>query len=148
MSDFAAILQGLTAYQRELEDAARRAMDEAARELEGVAAASTAYRDDTGATRAATTAYVATARGGGRSDIRSAAATVRRLRFDDGQDLVEEVEGPTGANLMIVLTVPTAYQIDLEERRAGEQSVVRAALLAEAGGIMATIAREQSEVHG
>ena len=142
----AEMIAGLTRLEAELIAAARRGMEDGAAQLQAVAVTTPAYNDDTGATRASTTAYVATSRGGGAAVIRRAAAEVRRLRFNDGQDELIEAEGPRGENLMIVLTVPTSYVIDLEERLAGLQAFLAPTLYSEAPRIWAGVQREIAEV--
>ncbi len=117
----------------EIEAAALEGMEEAAPIIEGVAIATTAYNDDTGATRAATVAYVATARGGGAARMRRAAAEVRRLRFDARQVELTTAEGPTGPDISIILTVPTTYVIGLETLYAGDHAFIRPTILAESG---------------
>lgn len=129
------LLEGLDRLEAAILAAAREGMEQGAELMQGVAVATDAYQDDTGATRAGTVAYVAGARGGGAADVRRAAAEVRRLRFDDDQVELDQVAGPTGQDLAIVLTVPTRYAIDLETAHAGEHSFIRGTVLGQASRV-------------
>jgi hypothetical protein len=121
-------------------------MEAGAELLQGVAVATDAYQDDTGATRAGTVAYVASARGGGATAVRRAAAEVRRLRFDDNQVELDQVAGPTGHDLTIVLTVPTRYVLDLETERAGAHAFIRPTILGQSGRVFELVMAEIRQV--
>jgi len=107
-------------------DSFRGAMEAASDPIESAAAATTAYRGMSGATRAATIAYVADAEDAGTAEIvaayNAAAGRLQGFAGHEGQAYLADVPGPGAHETWIVLTVPTDYIVDLEHESAGEKA--------------------------
>ena len=130
MSDMLTNWQRLT---RQTQAAIRPGMEAGADIIESAAAATTAYRGMSGATRSATIAYVADRQNDGTAEIVSAynAAAGRLQGFagHEGQPFLTESKGPGPSETWIVLTVPTDYIIGLETESAGEKAFIADSLL-------------------
>lgn len=97
--------------------AAAQAMKPGAAALEATAKSSSGYEDQTGATRAATTAYVM---GGGldESGAVTAAADVVADK-NPGKSFVTDGDEIGPDEVAVILTVPTIYDEDLETKKSG-----------------------------
>jgi len=120
---------GLTTFRRLMNQTVgsfRPAMEAAADPIESTAAATTAYAGMSGATRAATIAYVADAEDTGTAEIvaayNAAAGRLQGFQGHEGQPYLADVPGPGPHQTWIVLTVPTDYIGDLEHDSAGEKA--------------------------
>jgi len=106
--------------------AIRPGMEAGADLIEVAAAATTAYRGMSGATRASTIAYVADMSDRGDSEIvaayNTAAGLLQSFQGHEGQAHLGLVRGPGANQAWIVLTVPTDYIISLETEAAGEKA--------------------------
>jgi len=104
----------------------RPGMEAASDPIESAAAATTAYAGMSGATRAATIAYVADSEDTGTAEIvaayNAAAGRLQGFAGHEGQPYLADVPGPGAHETWIVLTVPTDYISDLEHESAGEKA--------------------------
>jgi len=117
-------------------DAIRPGMEAGADLIEAEAAATTAYRGMSGATRAATIAYVADTSDNGDAEIvaayNTAAGRLQGFQGHEGQAFLTLVRGPKPNEAWIILTVPTDYIISLETENAGEKAFVADSLHSQA----------------
>lgn len=125
MSDMLSNWQRLT---RQTLDAIRPGMEAGADLIEVQAAATTAYRGMSGATRSSTIAYVADMSDSGDSEIvaayNTAAGLLQSFQGHEGQAQLGLIRGPGPGQCWIVLTVPTDYILSLETELAGEKAFV------------------------
>jgi hypothetical protein len=130
------ILRNLARLRQQSLIAMRAGMEQGADIIEADMHATTAYVGMSGATRASTIAYVATADDPNDSEPQSAHNTAAGLLSGfvghNGQPLLESAPGPGTAQMMIVATVPTDYIIKLETERAGQKAFVGDTLTADA----------------
>lgn len=120
---------GLATFRRLMQQthtSFRPAMEAAADPIESAAAATSAYRGMSGATRAATIAYVADGEDAGDAEIVSAynaaAGRLQGFQGHEGQAYLAGVPGPGPDQTWIVLTVPTDYIAALEHDDAGAKA--------------------------
>lgn len=113
--------------------AIRPGMEAGADIIEAAAAATTAYRGMSGATRVSTIAYVADATDPGDAEIvgayNAAAGRLTGFAGHEGQPHLGGVKGPGEHQTWIVLTVPTDYIDALEFDDAGEKAFLADSLL-------------------
>lgn len=106
--------------------AIRPGMEAGADVIEATAAATTAYRGMSGATRASTIAYVSDQADPGDAEIvgayNAAAGRLQGFQGHEGQPHLGGVAGPPEHQTWIVLTVPTDYILNLETENAGEKA--------------------------
>ena len=108
--------------------AIRPGMEAGADVIESAAAATTAYRGMSGATRVSTIAYVADSLSSGDAEIvgayNAAAGRLQGFQGHEGQPYLADVSGPKANESWIVLTVPTDYILGLETENAGEKAFI------------------------
>jgi hypothetical protein len=115
--------------------------------IESTAAATTAYRGMSGATRNSTIAYVADGDDAGDAEIvaayNAAAGRLQNFQGHEGQPYLAGVRGPSSDQAWIVLTVPTDYILGLETEAAGEKAFLADSLHSQApqafGALVATL---------
>ena len=116
--------------------AIRPGMEAGADIIEAAAAATSAYRGMSGATRSATIAYVADTNDSGDAEIlaayNTAAGRLQGFMGHEGQAFLTLVRGPKEKEAWIVLTVPTDYIISLETESAGEKAFLSDSLHSQA----------------
>jgi hypothetical protein len=107
-------------------DAIRPGLGAGADIIEADAAQTTAYRGMSGATRAATIAYVADTGDRGDAEIlaayNAAAGLLQGFTGHEGQPHLGLIRGPGEHEAWIILTVPTDYILSLETENAGEKA--------------------------
>lgn len=126
--------------------AIRPGMEAGADLIESAAAATTAYRGMSGATRASTIAYVADQDNAGDAEIvaayNAAAGRLQNFQGHEGQPLLAGVRGPSSSQTWIVLTVPTDYILDLETELAGEKAFLADSLHSQAPQVVGALVNE------
>lgn len=123
---FSALFRHLDELVEESAQLAAEGLRPGASTLEARARATTAYQDDTGATRDGTVAYVI---GGGVDDssiIETAAGLVDAK--NPGTSLVTDGDAVDADTVAVILTVPTEYEDDLETRAGGASAHLAPAL--------------------
>lgn len=109
-----------------------------------------AYAGMSGATRASSIAYVATAEDTGSAEAQgaynAAAGLLQDFTGHAGKPYLTDAPGPGPGAAMIVATVPTDYQIDLELENGGEKAFVADALHQEAPRALQAVVRAVREV--
>lgn len=125
--------------------AIRPAMEAGADVIEAEAAATTAYRGMSGATRASTIAYVADSEDAGTAEIvaayNAAAGRLQGFSGHEGQAYLADAPGPGPNQSWIVLTVPTDYIAALETENAGEKAFLADSLHGQAPQAFRAIAQ-------
>lgn len=139
------IITNLRRLERDSIAAVGRGLQAGAGDIEATAQATTAYDGMSGATRAATIAYVVGAGldEGTQADAAYTAAAGLLTGFTGhaGQPMLVSIPGPNPDVAEIVLTVPTDYILDLETERAGEKAFIADALIAGAPGAFDAVVR-------
>lgn len=132
---------------QETEQAAVRGLTVGAGAMEADMRQSSAYENQTGATRSSTVAVVVSRYTDAQGRIRDAEGVAASL--NPGETQLEAVILPGHPDdPAIVATVPTTYQADLENRNAGEQAVLGPALIGHAGPIFDQVVRELKRTLG
>lgn len=123
---FRQMIDALDRLEAEIIEAALEGADAAAAHAQDVMRATTAYNNQTWATRTSTTAYVA---GPGRSPSLARAVAQVDAR-NPGHSEVSTIALPDDV-IAVIMTVPTDYVIDLETRRGGRNAFIKPTLHAE-----------------
>lgn len=125
-----------------LEQAADEGLEHGADILEASGQMTRLYRNDTGATRGSTVAYVDNGSGGDR--VAAAYATAQQLNPQRTE--FNTIGGSAPETSAVVLTNFTAYNADLVTQGGGAQDWITEAMYAHANSIMLEVARRLREV--
>ena len=121
-----AIIANLRRLAQRSETAIADGLADGARIVEGDAQQTEAYVGMSGATRASTLAYVATAADSGASEATAAytaaAGLLQNYTGHEGKAELVDVPGPSSSEAWVVLTTPTDYAIKLETEFGGEKA--------------------------
>lgn len=112
--------------------------------LAAAAQATNAHGDQTGATRAGYTAYVATPDSSGDDAVDGAAAAVEEK--NPGRSELRDEPVTQADHITVVLTCPTDYQWALEIGRGGASAVIGPTMDAQAAAVHAAIVAALREV--
>jgi len=132
---FESIFIDLDALAPRIVGGAVRGLIGAADELADAARGSGAYEDQSGATRAGTTAYVVGGNVDGSGALARGAAEVAAR--NPGHEFVESIDGGGENEVVVVLTVPTDYADDLETKNAGAHAFIGPAMTSGVGALQA-----------
>jgi len=137
------IIRNLLAWRDRSVASFRIGMEGGARLIEADLAQTTTYRGMSGATRASTIAYVATANDTNDAEIQAAyntaAGHLQGFTGHAGRPHLGRVAGPGQADVWIVGTVPTDYIDDLELDNAGEKAFLGDTVLQDAPQAFAAV---------
>jgi hypothetical protein len=115
---------------------ARAGLAAGAADMQTAMRQTSAYNDDSGATRAGTVAYVVGAGSTGAAELGAAVSAVER----ENPGHAATAGGVLSGELGVVATIPTDYQQYLESERAGQNAVLAPALAAFADELTARAA--------
>lgn len=127
MGDFDAILARLTVFEATVPQGAADGLRLGAHDLEAALLATSAYNNDTGATRAGTTAYVI---GGGTDDSnRLAAAAAEAEARNPGRSQATTAGTVADGTISVIATSATDYADHLETAGAGARAFLGPTML-------------------
>jgi hypothetical protein len=134
--DFREIDRFLDQFVAQATARAQAGLAAGARDMQTAMRQTSAYNDDSGATRAGTVAYVV---GPGISGAAELAAAVRAVEGENPGHSAT-AGGTLAGDVGVVATIPTDYQRYLESERAGQNAVLAPALAAFADELTARVA--------
>lgn len=134
--DFSAIDRFLDGFVAQALARAQAGLAAGAGDMQTAMRQTSAYNDDTGATRAGTVAYVVGPNTSGAAELGAAVSAVERENPGHAATAGGTLAGEVG----VVATIPTDYQRYLESERAGQNAVLAPALAAFADELTARAA--------
>lgn len=134
--DFSAIDRFLDSFVEQVTARARVGLAAGANDMQAAMRQTSAYNDDSGATRAGTVAYVVGPGATGAAELAAAVRAVEAENPGHGATAGGALAGDVG----VVATIPTDYQRFLESERAGQNAVLAPALAAFADELTARVA--------
>lgn len=132
--------EGLVAFERQMQDTVYRALQAASDQIQARMQATDVYQNVSGATRAGSVAYALSPDGtADLAPFRDAASQVVARR--PGEGVTYALPNPPDNVGMVVVTVPTRYQIHLETSHGGRRSVISVAVMDDADTTMQSVVR-------